>query len=178
VTAASGPADGQILLEYPGPLSSHSAGEERRAFDASLAEAHVTSISPADSSDWPDWDTTEEQDSEPGPDVVGSKVIDARESEHVPVNVCAPPIPPRPGTLFATGAVQGCLCPMFIDTGSSVTLLSEWFATVELGVDPETFLPVGNNDSFVGAAGESLSVVGSLILPLIIGAAYSMLHCL
>ena len=46
---------------------------------------------------------------------------------------------PPAGALFVAGAINGHLCPLSVDTGSAVTLMSEWFATVEMGLDPDSF---------------------------------------
>ena len=37
--------------------------------------------------------------------------------------------------MLVQGAVQGRLCSMLVESGSAVTFLSEWFVTVELGMN-------------------------------------------
>ena len=60
------------------------------------------------------------------------------------------------------GAVQGRLCSMLVDSGSAVTLLSEWFVTVELGYELDVLLALRQSEDIVGPSGEPLELVGAL----------------
>ena len=78
---------------------------------------------------------------------------------------------PPAGSLFVADAINGHLCPLLVDTGSAVTLMSEWFATVEMGLDPDSFTVDSPHLALSGPSGEQLTVVGSFIAHLVIGAA-------
>ena len=64
--------------------------------------------------------------------------------------------------LIVDGAVQGRLCSMLVDSGSAVTLLSEWFITVELGYELDVLLALRQSEDIVGPSGEPLELVGAL----------------
>ena len=51
---------------------------------------------------------------------------------------------------------------MLVDSGSAVTLLSEWFVTVELGYELDVLLAVRQSEDIVGPSGEPLELVGAL----------------
>ena len=76
---------------------------------------------------------------------------------------------PPAGALFVAGAINGHLCPLLVDTGSAVTLMSEWFATVEMGLDPDSFTVDSPHLALSGPSGEQLTVVGSFVAHLVIG---------
>ena len=78
---------------------------------------------------------------------------------------------PPAGALFVAGAINGHLCPLLVDTGSAVTLMSEWFATVDMGLDPDSFTMDSPHLALSGPSGEQLTVVGSFVAHLVIGAA-------
>ena len=64
--------------------------------------------------------------------------------------------------LIVDGAVQGRLCSMLVDSGSAVTLLSEWYVTVELGYELDVLLALRQSEDIVGPSGEPLELVGAL----------------
>ena len=64
--------------------------------------------------------------------------------------------------LTVDGAVQGRLCSMLVDSGSAVTLLSEWVVTVELGYELAVLLALRQSEDIVGPSGEPLELVGAL----------------
>ena len=64
--------------------------------------------------------------------------------------------------LIVDGAVQGRLCSMLVDSGSAVTLLSEWFITVELGYELDVLLALRQSEDIIGPSGEPLELVGAL----------------
>ena len=64
--------------------------------------------------------------------------------------------------LIVDGAVQGRLCSMLVDSGSAVTLLSEWFVTVELGYELDVLLASRQSEDIIGPSGEPLELVGAL----------------
>ena len=64
--------------------------------------------------------------------------------------------------LIVDGAVQGRLCSMLVDSGSAVTLLSEWFVTVELGYELDVLLALRQSEDIIGPSGEPLELVGVL----------------
>ena len=90
-----------------------------------------------------------------------------------------PPPPPIPwpscnavsGVLNVLGKVQGHLCTMLIDSGSSATLVSDWFSEIDLDLSPTDFLSPSPEDQLCGASGEPLEVVGSFIAHFSLGAA-------
>ena len=51
---------------------------------------------------------------------------------------------------------------MQVDSGSAVTLLSEWFVTVELGYELDVLLALRQSEDIVGPLGEPLELVGAL----------------
>ena len=61
------------------------------------------------------------------------------------------------------GTVQGHLCKMLIDSGSSATLVSDWFAESDLDLSPTDFLSPSPEDQLCGASRKRLDVVGSFI---------------
>ena len=75
------------------------------------------------------------------------------------------------GTLFVVGAIIGYLCPLLVDTGSAVTLVSEWFTAVEMGLNTENFTVDSPHPALSGPSGEQLTVVGPFVAHLVIGAA-------
>ena len=76
---------------------------------------------------------------------------------------------PPAGALFVPGAINGPLCPLLVDTGSAVTLMSEWFAAaVEVGLDPDSFTVDSPHLALSGPSGEQLTVVGSFVAHLVI----------
>ena len=78
---------------------------------------------------------------------------------------------PPAGALFVAGAINGHLCPLLVDTRSVVALMSEWFATVEMELDPDSFTVDSPHLALSGPSGEQLTVVGSFVPHLVIGAA-------
>ena len=126
-----------------------------RAIDVPVTEApSVVPVSPdgcscADSDlSWPDWEGTLDDATPPPP----------------------PPHPPPPtpipwpscnavsGILNVLGKVQGHLCTMLIDSGSSATLVSDWFSEIDLDLSPTDFLSPSPEDQLCGASGEPLEV--------------------
>ena len=75
------------------------------------------------------------------------------------------------GVLNVLGTVQGHLCTMLIDSGSSATLVSDWFAEIDLDLSPMDFLPPSPEDRLSGASGEPLEVIGSFVAHFSLGAA-------
>ena len=51
---------------------------------------------------------------------------------------------------------------MLVNSGSVVTLLSEWFVTVELGYELDVLLALRQSEDIVGPSGEPLELVGAL----------------
>ena len=66
--------------------------------------------------------------------------------------------------LIIDGAVQGRLCSMLVDSGSAITLLSEWFVTVELGYELEVLLALRQSEDIVGPSGKPLFLYFSLLV--------------
>ena len=95
---------------------------------------------------WLDWDDDDDDDAPPGASSLCPRVKSAF---------------PR-DALIVDGAVQGRLCSMLVDSGSAVTLLSEWFVTVELGYEPDVLLALRQSEDIVGPSGEPLELVGAL----------------
>ena len=55
-------------------------------------------------------------------------------------------------------------CPgkTLVDSGSAVTLLSEWFVMVELGYELDVLLALRQSEDIIGPSGEPLELVGAL----------------
>ena len=66
--------------------------------------------------------------------------------------------------LIVDGAVQGRLCSMLVDSGSAITLLSEWFVTVELGYELDVLLALLQSEDIVGPSGKPLFLYFSLLV--------------
>ena len=101
---------------------------------------------------WLDWDDDDDDDAPPG----GSSLCPRVKSAF-----------PR-DALIVDGAVQGRLCSMLVDSGSAVTLLSEWLVTVELGYELDVLLALRQSEDIVGPSGEPLELVGALETDLVL----------
>ena len=96
---------------------------------------------------WLDWDDDDNDDDVPAD---GSSLCPRVKSAF-----------PR-DALIVDGAVHGRLCSMLVDSGSTVTLLSEWFVTVGLGYELDVLLALRQSEDIIGPSGEPLELVGAL----------------